>query len=212
MESLLLSLLVMHMYDTSDDITALISARICHDLASPLGAIANGVELLELSGVAEIPEAVLLADSVNCATARMAFIRVAYGFANSRSLMAPSQAQQLLSGIFADRKINLQWRVSQDIPKPLAKLLFLLTQCCETALPYGGEIQLNQRGDVYDLHTNAKEVRHEPDLWACLTSDAARPALTSALVHFELARLQAVKLGRDVRVRFSDTTLDMTVQ
>ncbi|WP_188672414.1 histidine phosphotransferase family protein [Neptunicoccus cionae] len=200
------------MYDTSDDITALISARICHDLASPLGAIANGVELLELSGVADIPEAVLLSDSVNCATARMAFIRLAYGFANSQSKMAPSQAQQLLSGNFADRKIAIQWRVSQDMPKPLAKLLFLLVQCCETALPYGGEIQLHQRGEVFDLHTNAKEVRHDPALWGCLAPDAARPTVTSALVHFELARLQSGKLGRDISVRFSDTTLDMTIE
>ncbi|WP_157888260.1 histidine phosphotransferase family protein [Neptunicoccus sediminis] len=199
------------MYDTSDDITALISARICHDLASPLGAIANGVELLELSGVADCPEAVLLADSVNCATARMAFIRVAYGFANSQTKMAPSQAQQLLSANFAERKIAIQWRISQDTAKPLTKLLFLLIQCCESALPYGGEIQLHQRDDVIDLHTNAKEVRHDPALWGCLSAETAQPTLTSSLVHFELARLQALKLGRDIDVRFSDTTLDITI-
>ena len=32
------------------DITALVTARICHDLASPIGAIGNGVELVELRG------------------------------------------------------------------------------------------------------------------------------------------------------------------
>ena len=31
------------------DLPALIAARICHDLISPLGAIGNGVELLEWS-------------------------------------------------------------------------------------------------------------------------------------------------------------------
>ena len=32
------------------DITALVTARMCHDLASPIGAVGNGVELVELAG------------------------------------------------------------------------------------------------------------------------------------------------------------------
>ena len=32
------------------DITALVTARICRDLASPIGAIGNDIELVELRG------------------------------------------------------------------------------------------------------------------------------------------------------------------
>lgn len=31
------------------DLAALLGSRLCHDLVSPLGAIGNGVELLEMS-------------------------------------------------------------------------------------------------------------------------------------------------------------------
>lgn len=32
------------------ELASLVAARLCHDLVSPLGAIGNGVELLEMSG------------------------------------------------------------------------------------------------------------------------------------------------------------------
>lgn len=37
------------------DLSALIGSRICHDLISPLGAIANGVELMALTGAEKTP-------------------------------------------------------------------------------------------------------------------------------------------------------------
>ena len=40
----------------TQDIAALLGSRICHDLISPLGAISNGVELLEMSGAQMGPE------------------------------------------------------------------------------------------------------------------------------------------------------------
>ena len=35
---------------TSPDLSALVSARLCHDLISPMGAIGNGLELMQLAG------------------------------------------------------------------------------------------------------------------------------------------------------------------
>jgi len=46
------------------NIEALVSSRICHDLISPVGAIGNGIELLESYG-AKFPEIGLIADSVD---------------------------------------------------------------------------------------------------------------------------------------------------
>lgn len=61
------------------DLSALIGSRICHDLISPLGAIGNGLELLQMSGASESPEMTLIADSVTSANARIRFFRIAYG-------------------------------------------------------------------------------------------------------------------------------------
>ena len=121
------------MYNGPQELTALISARICHDLASPLGAIANGLELLELTGLGDTPEVTLLSDSVNSATARIEFFRIAYGPANPETMFSAPIAQKTLAKNFAERKISIRWTPVSDCPRPIAKLMFLLIQATETA-------------------------------------------------------------------------------
>ena len=61
------------------ELNDLIGSRICHDLISPLGAIGNGVELLTMSGMTEVPEMTLISESVENANARIRFFRIAFG-------------------------------------------------------------------------------------------------------------------------------------
>ena len=56
------------MRDYSLDIPGLLGARLCHDLISPVGAISNGLELLQLSGDLNGPERDLIADSAASAS------------------------------------------------------------------------------------------------------------------------------------------------
>ena len=56
-------------------LAALLGSRLCHDLVSPLGAIGNGLELLEVSGdfpgIAKSGEMMLIAESLEAARARI---------------------------------------------------------------------------------------------------------------------------------------------
>jgi len=61
------------------DLAALIGSRICHDLISPIGAINNGLELLGMSGQTGGAELDLISQSVENASARIRFFRIAYG-------------------------------------------------------------------------------------------------------------------------------------
>ena len=61
------------------DITALVTARICHDLASRRGAIGNGVELVELRGNSRGAEGELVKASVNSTVAKLKLFRIAFG-------------------------------------------------------------------------------------------------------------------------------------
>lgn len=69
------------------DLSALIGSRICHDLISPLGAIANGVELMVLTGAEQTPKMLLFAESVEAANARIEFFRLAYGTGGADQLL-----------------------------------------------------------------------------------------------------------------------------
>jgi histidine phosphotransferase ChpT len=65
------------------DLAALVSSRICHDLISPIGAINNGLELLNMSGASPVgPEMQLICDNVKSASARIRFFRIAFGAAS----------------------------------------------------------------------------------------------------------------------------------
>ena len=64
------------------DLGALLCSRICHDIISPVGAINNGLELLEEGGADEDAMA-LIKSSARNASARLQFARIAFGAAGS---------------------------------------------------------------------------------------------------------------------------------
>ena len=199
------------MYDSSQELTALTSSRICHDLASPLGAIANGLELLELTGLADTPEAALLSDSVQSASARIAYFRIAFGPASANTMIAPSVAQKTLAQNYDERKISINWQATTDCPRPTAKLLFLLVQAVETALPYGGDIALQDTGTGWTITSKSREVRVDRTLWEQLVSGKAENDLQSSQVQFALAYLQAQNLGKSITYNNTDDTLTLFV-
>lgn len=199
------------MYDTSPDIASLISARICHDIASPLGAIANGLELLELSGIADSPETLLIGDSVASATARVEFFRVAYGIAGQESCIGASTASKTLVGYFDEKKITADWSIEADTTRTIAKLLFLLAQSAESAMPYGGNIQLTSDAETYQILCTAREIRIKPELWDYLSATQAGAPLNSSQVQFALAQLQARSLGRTISYDASPEALAINV-
>ena len=61
------------------NLAALIGSRICHDLISPIGAINNGLELLDMNGGVQGAEMELISGSVGNAGARIRFFRIAFG-------------------------------------------------------------------------------------------------------------------------------------
>ncbi|HMR60143.1 MAG TPA: histidine phosphotransferase, partial [Amaricoccus sp.] len=64
---------------SAPDLSALVSARLCHDLISPMGAIRNGMELLQMApGEAQSPEHALIADSLETALAKLRYFRLAF--------------------------------------------------------------------------------------------------------------------------------------
>src|ERR1700683_4075071 len=70
---------------TEIEFSALMVSRVCHDLVGPLGAVVNGLEVLEEEHDAAMREDALklVASSANQALARIQFMRVAFGAAGS---------------------------------------------------------------------------------------------------------------------------------
>src|SRR5580692_8192074 len=63
------------------DLAALLCSRVCHDVISPVGAIVNGLEVLEDEDDPAMREVAieLIKKSANSASARLQFCRLAFG-------------------------------------------------------------------------------------------------------------------------------------
>src|SRR5947208_13506149 len=69
------------------ELAALLCSRVCHDLISPVGAIVNGLEVLDDNPKAEDRNFALdlIRKSARTASARLQFCRLAFGAADRRA-------------------------------------------------------------------------------------------------------------------------------
>lgn len=168
------------------DLSALIGARICHDLIGPLGAIGNGVELLMMPGMPASPELTLVFESVCLAAARTRFFRVAYGPASADQRMEEAEIASILSDLSEGGRVQILWNIAGTLPRREVKLAFLLIQCLESALPIGGLITLERPGGHWQIRAEAARLNIEPGLWSNLASATPVTGITAAQVQFAL--------------------------
>ena len=111
-------------------IAEFLAARLCHDLVSPIGAIANGLEILEDEPDLAGDAGALIGLSARQASRRLQFYRVAYG---STTTLPDDLARRAAIDFFADGKITVDWRIAA-IPTGWQKLACnLLLLACRAA-------------------------------------------------------------------------------
>ncbi len=182
----------------SRDLNALLGSRICHDLISPLGAIGNGVELLSMAGISAAPEIALISESVENASARIRFFRVAFGAASSTQLLGREEIVSTIRDMTKGGRLEIDWQPRGDLARPEVKLAFLLLQCLESAMPWGGRITILKTADRWHLLGAADKLKIEAGLWEILANPAAEVEVTSANVHFALAPEAGRRIGRPI--------------
>lgn len=195
------------MGDTNVNIAALIGSRICHDLISPIGAISNGLELLDLTGGAQGPEMDLIADSVGNAGARIRFFRIAYGAAD-KQMMARSEVVSVLDDLGSGGRTEFVWHPTGPQLRAEIRLVFLALQCLETAMPYGGQIHVKHEDRVWCIIGEAKKLNVEFGLWD-FSCPEKLVEITPALVQFALLPEIASTQGRNVQVEHAETRITL---
>lgn len=132
------------------DLAALVASRVCHDVISPVGAIVNGLEILEdekdegMRGFAFD----LIKKSAAQASARLQFCRIAFGAAGSAAAVLDlGDAEQVARGFVEDDKTKLVWEAERQLlPKNAVKLLLNLVLVATTTVPRGGSIKVTSSG------------------------------------------------------------------
>jgi histidine phosphotransferase ChpT len=117
-----------------------LTARLCHELVNPLGAVVNGVEVMEEDPAFAAEASVLIATSARQAATRLQFYRLAYG---ATAEVSPVAAERAMVDFFTEGKIACVW------PRPWpeehgvwVKTMMNLAVLAVDCLPRGGEIRV----------------------------------------------------------------------
>ncbi len=144
------------------DLAALLCSRVCHDVISPVGAIINGLEVLDGEQDEEMRTVAmeLIKKSAISAAARLQFCRLAFGAAGSYgALIDTGDAEKVARELFANGRTALEWSGGRRMAsRSSVKLLLNLCLIAAGAVPRGGVIavDLSGEGDAMTMHIEAK--------------------------------------------------------
>lgn len=128
------------------EFAALLVSRVCHDLVSPVGAVVNGLEVLEdeRDAAMRADALKLVISSAEQAAARLQFARIAFGAAGSAGAeLDLTEVGRMVHGLLQGGKVSVDWQAAQiNWPKDWAKLLMNASLLAADSLPRGGQIRV----------------------------------------------------------------------
>jgi histidine phosphotransferase ChpT len=133
------------------ELAALLCSRVCHDLISPVGAIVNGLEVLDDNPKPDDREFALdlIRKSAKTASARLQFCRLAFGAAGSAGAQIDlGDAQAMARGHIEDGKTSIVWNLPHVLlPKNRVKLLLNMMVIAQQTIPRGGVLTVDAIGE-----------------------------------------------------------------
>ena len=133
------------------DLAALLCSRVCHDIISPVGAITNGLEVLDDDNSEEMKTFAfdLIRRSARQASAKLQFARLAFGAAGSAGAEIDlADAEAVTTGYMQGEKAQFSFAAPRILmAKNLVKLLLNLILLANAAIPRGGSITVKVEGD-----------------------------------------------------------------
>jgi histidine phosphotransferase ChpT len=133
------------------ELAALLCSRVCHDLISPVGAIVNGLEVLDDNPKPEDRDFALdlIRKSAKTASARLQFCRLAFGAAGSAGAQIDlGDALNMAKGHIEDGKSTIAWNLPRLLlPKNRVKLLLNMLVIAQQTIPRGGTLTVDPIGE-----------------------------------------------------------------
>jgi histidine phosphotransferase ChpT len=181
----------------------MMASKICHDLISPVGAISNGVEILEELGPDAGEDVTgLISFSATQAAAKLKTLRMAYGLGGADSSIKPEDVHKTFGDfIGGDGRVKQDW----DPHKPLgttaptagfSKILICSMLLVIEGLPKGGLIRVTKADDTTTLISGEGEnAGLKPDYLEALDQKTSTESLTPKQVHACLTGLLAAHYG-----------------
>lgn len=202
---------------TPMDLAALLCSRVCHDVISPVGAIVNGLEVLEDEKDAEMREVALelIKKSAASASARLQFCRLAFGAAGSVGASVDTgDAEAVTRGLIASDRTTLVWNPARQFaPKNKVKLLLNLSLIALAAIPRGGVVTVDFTGqdETLAIRVEAKgpNARLAHGVIALVSGEPESGAVDAHTIQPFFTGLVARDCGMDVAIAVEPETVTL---
>lgn len=165
------------------EFAALLVSRVCHDLVSPIGAVVNGLEVLEdeRDAAMRADALKLVGTSAEQAAARLQFARIAFGAAGAAGAeLDLTEVGRIVGGLLRGGKVELQWNAaSANWPKDWAKLLMNSALLAVDSLPRGGLVEVETAAasspPSFKIRSTGQNARLLPEVEKALMGEPSGP-------------------------------------
>jgi histidine phosphotransferase ChpT len=198
------------------DLAAMLCSRLCHDKLSPVGALANGLELLAEEQDPEMRARCmeLLEQSARISTDKLKFFRLAFGAAGGFGEAIPiDEAKAVIEALAADnRRIEINWAIADpSLPKPAVKVLLNLAQIGLDALVRGGTLDIGaeRRDGAVEIVARARgdRIAFDETIGRALQGDLAEGEITSRTAAAHMIALVAEEMDGGLQYKLGDGVL-----
>ena len=202
------------------DLAALLCSRVCHDLISPVGAIVNGLEVLEEEKDEATKEFALdlIKKSARTASAKLQFCRIAFGAAGSAGAQIDlGDAESIARGFLEDDKTKLAWNLPRALsPKNRVKLLLNMLIIAGQAIPRGGKLTVDSIGSSdsmgFKVTAAGPNAKVPPTVPPLITGESGAEGLDAHRIQPFYAGLLARACGIKAAVTMDGETVVVTAQ
>lgn len=147
------------------DFSALLCSRLCHDLISPVGAIANGIEILAVEDdeYMRVEVMKLLEQSAGQTSDRLKFFRLAFGAAGGFGENIPLRdAENAIVSLYQNTPVDFKW-ISQihEMNKSAVKVMLNTVLMAGETLVRGGNlaVEINDQPSCVDVSVTVQGER-----------------------------------------------------
>ncbi len=203
-----------------DDVklAALMCSKVCHDLISPVGALGNGLEVLEEDDDAEMRQHAmsLIETSAQQASAKLKFARLAYGASGSAGAQIDLRdAEQVVRELLGGGKIEIEWQAPvATLDKDVVKLLTNLTHIACDCIPRGGTLSVVVRAEDgagdFTIKAEGKKAKLAEETRVALECRGSVDDLDGRTVIPFVCGILAKSKGASVKIETGDDMVEMS--
>ncbi len=182
------------------DLAALLCSRVCHDVISPVGAIANGLELFddpEMDAETKETALAMVRASAKTASAKLKFCRIAFGAAGSAGASIDmAEAGETAKAFVGEERVKLDWQAPRENrPKQQVKLLLNMLLIGMAGIPRGGTVTVEATGGGFTVRARGERAKVPEALAEVIEGRADLASLDARLVQPYYASLLAQSAG-----------------